>query len=59
MGWIISNLSVNSVAILHNGSVGEILISVNLVILGKITEIMYQEKNEVSYQNVQELQNVH
>lgn len=53
MEWNLLNLNANSVATLLNGSVGEILTSVSLVIKDKMMEIMCQENLGVSYLNVQ------
>jgi len=41
---ILSSTSVNSAATYHSGSVGEIHISVSLVIRDNVPEIMYQER---------------
>jgi len=45
---ILSSTSVNSAVTYHSGSVGEIHISVSLVIRDNVPEIMYQERVKTS-----------
>jgi len=53
MVLITLNLSANFAAILLNGFVGVIPTFVNLATNGKMKVTMFQEKNEVSFQNAQ------
>ena len=52
------NLNVNSVAVLLNGFVGEILISVNRVIRNNAVEIMLVNTQKSNYQNVRDREHV-
>ena len=53
----LSNLNANSVVIFLSGSAGVILISVNPATKSNVVEIMYLEKVETNFQNVQVLLN--
>ena len=52
------NLNVNSVAVLLNGFVGEILISVNRVIRNNAVEIMLANTQKSNYQNARDREHV-